>query len=102
MTQKFFKGDLVQVGEMPIFMSHFAGNCKAIVIATYTEQHGRSGKDSDKEYTLFILKRSDRGEVSWYHEDQLTLIEPDRFDLLRASNVHRKAWEAKKQREVQA
>ena len=76
-------------------MSHFAGNCKAVVIATYAEQHGRSGPDSDKEYTLFILKRGDRGEVSWYHENQLTLIEPDRFDLLPTGNVHRKAWEAK-------
>lgn len=101
MTQKFFKGDLVQVGEMPINMSHFDGNCKAIVIATYTEQHGRSGADPDKEYTLFILKKGGRGEVSWYHEHQLTLIEPDRFDLLPAGNTHRKVWEAKKQRKAQ-
>ena len=98
MTQKFFKGDLVQVGEMPLYMSHFYGNCKAIVIATYTEQHGRSGPDSDKEYTLFILKKGGRGEVSWYYEDQLTLIEPDRFDLLPVGNVHRKVWEAKNAR----
>ena len=106
MTQKFFKGDLVQVGEMPTMMSHFTGNCRAIVIYTYTEQYGRSGADSDKEYSLFILKRGDRGEVSWYHrgevswyhEDQLTLIEPDRFDLLPAGNTHRQVWEAKQQR----
>lgn len=98
MTQKFFKGDLVQVGEMPTMMSHFTGNCQAIVIYTYTEQYGRSGANSDKEYSLFILKRGDRGEVSWYHEDQLTLIESDRLDLLPASNVHRKVWEAKQQR----
>ena len=100
MTQKFFKGDLVQVSEMPLHMDHFDGNCKAIVIATYTEQHGRSPR-SDKQYTLFILKRGERGEVSWYDEDQLTLIEPDRFDLLPASNPHRKVWEAKKQRDAQ-
>jgi len=99
MTQKFFKGDLVQVGLMPIFMSHFAGNCKAIVLYTYAEQYGRSGLDLDKKYSLFILKPGEQGEVSWYHEDQLTLIEPDRFDLLPSSNVYRKAWEAKKQRE---
>jgi len=97
MTQKFFKGDLVQVGEMPLSMSHFDGNCKAIVIATYTEQHGRT-QNSDKDYTLFILKQGGRGEVSWYHENQLTLIEPDRFDLLPATNVHRKTWEAKNAR----
>jgi hypothetical protein len=98
MTQKFFKGDLVQVGEMPSYMSHFDGNCKAIVIATYTEQHGRSGADSDKDYTLFILKKGGRDEASWYHERQLTLIEPDRFDLLPANNPHRKVWEAKNAR----
>ena len=95
MTQKFFKGDLVQVGEMPIYMSHFDGNCKAIVLYTYEEQYGRSGAQSDKEYSLFILKKGDQGEVSWYHENQLTLIEPERFDLLPKSNVHRKVWEAK-------
>ena len=98
MTQKFFKGDLVQVGEMPVYMSHFEGNCEAIVLYTYAEQYGRSGSNPDKEYSLFIFKRGERGEVSWYHEDQLTLIAPDRFDLLPAGNVHRKVWEAKQQR----
>ena len=96
--QKFFKGDLVQVGEMPIYMRHFTGNCEAIVLYTYEEQYGRSGATSNKEYSLFILKKGDQGEVSWYHEDQLTLIEPERFDLLPKSNVHRKAWEASKER----
>ena len=97
MTQKFFKGDLVQVGEMPPHMSHFYGDCKAIVIGSYTEQYGK-GPRSDKQYTLFILKRGDQGEVSWYQEDQLTLIEEDRFDLLPEGNVHRRAWEEKQQR----
>ena len=101
MTQKFFKGDLVQVGEMPISMSHFTGNCQAIVLYTYAEQYGRSGSNPHKDYSLFILKRGDRGEVAWYHEDQLTLIESDRFDLLPAGNTHRKVWEAKKQRQEQ-
>lgn len=99
MTQKFFKGDLVQLGEMPVYMSHFDGNCKAIVIASYSEQYGRSGANPDKNYTLFILKRGGRGEESWYHEEQMTLIEPDRFDLLPKTNVHRKVWEAKKERD---
>ena len=101
MTQKFFKGDLVQVGMMPINMSHFEGNCKAIVLYTYAEKYGRSGSNPDKDYSLFILKRGERNEVAWYHENQLTLIESDRFDLLPVGNVHRKVWEAKKQREVQ-
>ena len=100
MVQKFFKGDLVQVGEMPSTMRHFAGNCKAIVLYTYSEQYGRRGSDSDKDYSLFILKRGEHGEVSWYHEDQLTLIEPDRFDLLPVGNIHRKVWEAKNARAI--
>lgn len=99
MTQKFFKGDLVQLGGMPLSMSHFAGNCKAIVIGTYAEQYG-GGASREKEYTLFILAHGDKGEASWYHENQLTLIEPDRFDLLPKTNVHRKVWESKIQRGV--
>ena len=98
MTQKFFKGDLVQVGEMPLSMRHFTGNCRAVVLYTYTEQYGRSGSNPDKDYSLFILKEGDQREVAWYHEDQLTLIEADRFDLLPTGNVHRKVWEAKQQR----
>jgi hypothetical protein len=96
MTQKFFKGDLVQVGEMPVYMSHFTGNCQAIVIGSYTEQCSKS-KDSDKQYTLHLL--SNGRESSWYEEGQLTFIEPDRFDLLPKGNVHRKVWESKTARD---
>ena len=96
MTQKYFKGDLVQVGEMPIYMNHFDGNCKAIVLYTYAEAYG-GGAREEKQYCLHILQR---GEVAWYEEDQLTLIEPDRFDLLPKSSVHRCVWEAKKAREL--
>lgn len=97
MTQKFFKGDLVQVGEMPAYMAHFDGNCKAIVLYTYAEAYGGPVRRSDKLYCLHILPRG--GEVSWYQENQLILIEPDRFDLLPKRNVHRKVWEAKKARD---
>lgn len=97
MTQKFFKGDLVQVGEMPKYMDHFQGNCKAIVLYTYAEAYGNSSvQKADKKYCLHILRY---GEVSWYEESQLTLIESDRFDLLPNNSVHRKVWEAKKARE---
>lgn len=95
MTQKFFKGDLVQVGEMPVEMSHFKGNCKAVVLYTAAEAYD-GGARADKQYCLHV---PGDGEVSWYYEDQLTLIEPDRFDLLPKSNVHRKLWEAKKARD---
>lgn len=97
MTQKFFKGDLVQIGEMPKYMSHFTGNCKAIVIATYAEQFSSSSARDHKQYTLHVLPKE--GESSWYEEDQLTLIEPNRFDLLPKSNKHRKVWEAKQERD---
>jgi hypothetical protein len=63
MTQTFFKGDLVQLSEMPLSMRHFDGNCKAIVIETYEERYGQTGKNFDKEYTLFVLKNSGGGEV---------------------------------------
>ena len=95
MTQKFFKGDLVQVGEMPEHMSHFAGNCKAVVLYTYSEKYGGGARES-KQYCLYVLPKE--GETAWYDEDQLTLIEPDRFDLLPKSSVHRKVWEAKNAR----
>ena len=98
-VQKFFKGDLVQVGEMPIYMRHFTSNCKAIVIGPYAEQYGGNGASSHQQYTLHLLPKE--GESSWYEEDQLTLIEPERFDLLPKSNVHRKVWEANKARNEQ-
>ena len=100
MTQKFFKGDLVQIGDMPPMMSHFESNCRAIVLYTYAEKYGRSGANSDKDYSLFLLGHG--GEVSWYPEDQLTLIAPDRLDILPSGNVHRAVWEAKQLREEKA
>lgn len=95
MTQKFFKGDLVQIGEMPKYMAHFQGNCEAIVSYTYAEKYG-GGARNERQYSVYILPN--RGEVAWYDEEQLTLIEPDRFDLLPKSHVDRKVWEAKQQR----
>lgn len=97
MTQKFFKGDLVQVGEMPEYMSHFTGNCKAIVLYTYKEHYGDGIRRGDKQFCLYLLPN--KGASAWYEEDQLTLIEPDRLDLLPKSNVHRAAWDAKQQRD---
>jgi hypothetical protein len=95
-TQKFFKGDLVMVGEMPKSMEHFTHNCKAIVIHSGEEYNDRIGSD---QYCLYILKKGRTGESCWYNEDQLTLIEPNRFDMLPKSHVHRRVYEAKKERE---
>ena len=99
MTQKFFKGDLVEVGNMPPNMRHFMGNCKAIVLYTYAERCG-PGKNSEKSYCLHIIK--DRNDHAWYYEDQLTLVEPERFDLLPKSHIDRKVWDAIQERKKAA
>lgn len=98
--QKFFKGDLVRVGDMPKSMKHFTNNCEAIVLETYSEMDGEITKMHDKEYTLYILSREWSGESSWYEEDQLTLIEPNRLDRLPKTSIHRKIAEAKVARDM--
>lgn len=76
--QKFQRGDLVRVAkDLGPHMSHFTADCEAIVIGSYADQYG----DSDtKSYTLHL---KDRGESSWYEEQQLTLIESGRLDKLK-------------------
>lgn len=98
MTQKFFKGDLVKIDDdLGHSMAHFPKRCEAVVIGTYAEQYG-GGRDNNKKYTLHILKPN-HGESSWYREDQLTLIESNRFDKLPKSSVHRKTWDAQQERD---
>ena len=94
-TQKFFKGDLVKIGQLSPNNSHFPQNCEAIVIQSGAEYNDHIGSD---RYSLYILKKGCQGEHSWYDEGRLTLIEPDRFDRLPKSNIHRKVYEAKKNR----
>ena len=97
MSQKFFKGDLVKIADdLGRSMSHFPQGCEAVVIATYAEQYGGGGND---KYTLHVLKKGEGGENSWYYENQLTLIEPKRFDKLPKSSIHRKVWEAQQERD---
>jgi hypothetical protein len=94
--QKFFKGDLVQVADdLGASMRHFAKGCKAIVIGTYAEI---CSDDNDVDnYKLYILPN--RGSCAWYHEHQLTLIEPNRYDLLPKNNRTRLNWEAQQARD---
>lgn len=100
--QKFFRGDFVRIGDMPPEMSNFAGDCKAIVIASEAEiESGDVRDDGHKIYILFVLKKGKRGYKCWYHEDQMTLIEPSRFDLLPESNYFRKVEEARIRRDAQ-
>jgi len=98
MTQKFFKGDLVLVGEMPWHMAHFIGNCKAIVLSSYDELYS-SGKGSPC-YRLYILRTPNGGEHSWYQEDQLTLLAPNSLDLLPPGHIDRVNYEAKIKRDL--
>ena len=94
--QKFFKGDLVHIGNMPNYMRHFDNNCDAIVLYTYAEQYGAHSPRCHHQYGVYLLP--DRGECAWYEEDQLTFKSEDRFDLLPANDIHRINWESKKQR----
>jgi len=97
MSQKFFLGDRVRIAkDLGASMSHFESDCEAIVMYSYAEQYDGSAKNVDK-FSLYILPN--RGETSWYYADQLTLIEPDRLDLLPKSHIARKNSEAKQARD---
>lgn len=79
MSQKFHKGDHVRVAkDLGPSMSHFESNCEAIVIGSYKDRYGGSGRN-ERQFTIHI---KDRGQTSWYYEEQLTLIETGRLDLL--------------------
>lgn len=76
--QKFHKGDWVRVAkDLGPFMIHFTADCEAIVIGSYADQYGGN---NTKSYTLHL---KDRGECSWYEEQQLTMIESGRLDKLK-------------------
>jgi hypothetical protein len=92
-SQKFQRGQRVKITDkMPSYMAHFESNCEAIVKYTYKEKYG-GGKTAAKEYSLYILTKPgtkmidlESGKisynlsgysVSWYEENQLTLIDVD-------------------------
>jgi hypothetical protein len=80
--QKFHAGDWVRVADdLGSMYEYFTSGCDAIIVASYAD---RFGGDNDGSYTIDIEKR---GEVSWYREEHLTLIEHGRDDL-------RLKWEA--------
>ena len=98
--QKFFLGDLVRIADdLGVGMSHFPKGRDAIVLYSYSEQHGRA-LGSDKMFGLYVLSGSGKGENAWYDDNQLTLIEEDRFDLLPKSNVYRRSYDAKMARKL--
>ena len=76
-TQKFPDGSLVQIADdLGESMSHFTSGVRAIVCHTFAGKYG--GNDHSK-YSMYL---EGHGESAWYKEDQLTLIDLDRADLL--------------------
>lgn len=74
--QRFHKDDLVRVADdLGPGMSHFTSGCDAIVVGSYADKHGG---DCTWDYSLLLR---DEGEVAWYSEHQLTLIDRSRADI---------------------
>lgn len=93
MTQKFFRGDLVRIADdLGPSMSHFESGVDAVVIASYAEQYGGNASGETK-FTLYILPNI--GEVSWYNEEQLTLISEDGWKKLPSNHIVRRNAGAK-------
>lgn len=73
--QRFHRGDVVKIGEMPPYMSHFPGaSTEAVVVGSYHElcsPHSRGSVRDRDQYSLIV---DGRGEVSWYDGCLLTLV----------------------------
>ena len=76
--QKFKRGSKVHIGKMPPGMLYFNGDFDAIVKGTPAQLFG-DGSDNVEKYA--VLELDDDGKainaVSWYDEDQLTLLSND-------------------------
>ncbi len=74
MKQKFRKLSFVHVcKEMPSWMSHFPSDFDAIVDGTYSQIYSGDNIDS---YALWQLRDGKVvNQLSWYKEDQLTLLD---------------------------
>lgn len=100
MTQKLFAGDLVYVAkDLGPSMSHFENDQQAIVLYSYAEKYGGNSARDYTQFSIYLLES--KYTVSWYNEDQLTLIEPNRFDLLPKSDILRRTHEANVERNKQ-
>ena len=80
MKQKFGKLWFVSVcDEMPPHMSHFESGFDAIVCGTYSQIYG--GDDIDS-YSLYVIRdKKIVNCISWYKENQLTLLDRHSRDL---------------------
>jgi len=89
--QKFHKGDWVRViKDLGSSMSHFESDCEAVIIGSYADQYPQHDRTNTHDYTIFI---KGGGQVSWYGENQLILIDAGRIDLLQQ-------WEDTKAAEI--
>lgn len=73
-AQKFHKGDHVRIEE-----GDRCGEIEGIVVGSYADQFGGDSEHSRSTYTLDLAQS---GEVSWFDQEQLTLIESGRLDLM--------------------
>lgn len=73
MQSKFINGDYVRIAENN---GGIMRGREAIVLYSYAEKYGGA---NNNEYGLYV---KNAGEISWYGESILTLIEHDRKDLL--------------------
>ncbi len=74
--QKFPIGCRVRIcDDLGSSMRHFNSGCNATVEYTYAQAYG--GTDTD----LYSLKIDNYGQVSWYHEWQLTEIKAENCPL---------------------
>lgn len=72
-SQKFHRGDVVRIAkDLGMTMRHFPADRLAVVVGSYRDQFG-GGAHNSKDYTLRL--EGNTGGTSWYHEDQLTLVE---------------------------
>jgi hypothetical protein len=87
--QKFRKNDLVRIKkDLGTHKSHFTNDRLAIVGYSYRERYGHGDSDT---YSIFI---QGEGDVAWYDESDLILIERGRADL-------KKQWKADLQKEYE-
>jgi hypothetical protein len=96
MPQKFFHGDLVHVKPHPAMRSDPQG-CKAIVLHSYAERYSGQYKDTT-DLALYLLGNQS-GFSAWHDENLLTLIEPNRLDMLPDNDIFRKNHDAKQARD---
>ena len=77
--QKFNKGDVVKIGDLPMSMSHFPSGILAMIEGSYHDIYHRGAKD---DYALVLLENMKEGiwretsgtRISWYPESALSLV----------------------------